>query len=302
MGVFASLSLPPLSFFPIVFLITIPLFYLVNSKNLKDAFLIGFFLAFGWFLLSLYDAYIKDNVSLTAYGYATTKDAIQSLIKNDKADYSDAFRDSIRVFANNFYNKLSPKNTKYFLDKTPRYYYIINELARDFSDAKIIIKLLSVAILLSTYFQQSVERSEEERNIETTGAHAASNTCTREVLVRGTHAHVRTHVHAEKACTPAQQRTRMPDPARHAHARRKPPRPRARRRAHTARMCHLAKLSTMLRDTREALALQITTTIDTTVLHALCRCAALCAGLIARCCCSTQPFASLAAAPAKQSC
>ena len=53
-GVFASLSLPPLSFFPIVFLITIPLFYLVNSKNLKDAFLIGYFLAFGWFLASLY--------------------------------------------------------------------------------------------------------------------------------------------------------------------------------------------------------------------------------------------------------
>ena len=37
-GVLASLSLPPLSFFPIVFLISIPLFYLVNSKNLKDAF------------------------------------------------------------------------------------------------------------------------------------------------------------------------------------------------------------------------------------------------------------------------
>ena len=53
-GVLASLSLPPLSFFPIVFLISIPLFYLVNSKNLKDAFLIGFFLAFGWFLVSLY--------------------------------------------------------------------------------------------------------------------------------------------------------------------------------------------------------------------------------------------------------
>ena len=53
-GAFASLSLPPISFFPIVFLITIPLFYLVNSKNFKDAFLIGYFLAFGWFLVSLY--------------------------------------------------------------------------------------------------------------------------------------------------------------------------------------------------------------------------------------------------------
>jgi apolipoprotein N-acyltransferase len=51
-GFFASLSLPPLSFFPIVFLITIPLFYLVNSKNLKDAFLIGYFFSF-WMVSSI---------------------------------------------------------------------------------------------------------------------------------------------------------------------------------------------------------------------------------------------------------
>ena len=53
-GFLATFSLPPFSFFPSVFLITISIFYLLYSDNLKEAFLIGFFLAFGWFLVSLY--------------------------------------------------------------------------------------------------------------------------------------------------------------------------------------------------------------------------------------------------------
>ncbi|MAC61316.1 MAG: apolipoprotein N-acyltransferase [SAR116 cluster bacterium] len=53
-GILATFSLPPFSIFPCVFLISISIFYLLNSDDLKEAFLIGFFLAFGWFLVSLY--------------------------------------------------------------------------------------------------------------------------------------------------------------------------------------------------------------------------------------------------------
>ena len=53
-GFLATFSLPPFSIFPCVFLISISIFYLLNSDDLKEAFLIGFFLAFGWFLVSLY--------------------------------------------------------------------------------------------------------------------------------------------------------------------------------------------------------------------------------------------------------
>ena len=53
-GFLATFSLPPFSIFPCVFLISLSIFYLLNSDDLKEAFLIGFFLAFGWFLVSLY--------------------------------------------------------------------------------------------------------------------------------------------------------------------------------------------------------------------------------------------------------
>ena len=53
-GFLATFSLPPFSIFPCIFLISISIFYLLNSDDLKEAFLIGFFLAFGWFLVSLY--------------------------------------------------------------------------------------------------------------------------------------------------------------------------------------------------------------------------------------------------------
>ena len=53
-GSIASISLPPLSIFPLIFLISIPIFYLCQNQNPNKAFFIGFFTALGWFLASLY--------------------------------------------------------------------------------------------------------------------------------------------------------------------------------------------------------------------------------------------------------
>ena len=53
-GSIASASLPPLSIFPFIFLISIPIFYFCENQNSKIAFLIGFFTALGWFVASLY--------------------------------------------------------------------------------------------------------------------------------------------------------------------------------------------------------------------------------------------------------
>ena len=53
-GSIASISLPPLSIFPLIFLISIPIFYLCQTQNPNKAFFIGFFSALGWFLASLY--------------------------------------------------------------------------------------------------------------------------------------------------------------------------------------------------------------------------------------------------------
>ena len=53
-GSLASISLPPLSIFPLIFLISIPIFCFCENQNPKKAFFIGFFTALGWFLASLY--------------------------------------------------------------------------------------------------------------------------------------------------------------------------------------------------------------------------------------------------------
>ena len=53
-GSIASTSLPPLSVFPFIFLISIPIFHFCENQNPKKAFLIGFFTALGWFVASLY--------------------------------------------------------------------------------------------------------------------------------------------------------------------------------------------------------------------------------------------------------
>ncbi len=53
-GLLASLSLPPINLFPFIFFLSFPIFFLINCKNLKEASLIGFFSAYGWFVFSLY--------------------------------------------------------------------------------------------------------------------------------------------------------------------------------------------------------------------------------------------------------
>ena len=53
-GFLASFSLPPINLFPFIFFLSLPIFFLINCRNWKDAFLIGFFSAFGWFVFSLY--------------------------------------------------------------------------------------------------------------------------------------------------------------------------------------------------------------------------------------------------------
>ena len=53
-GLFASFSLPPINLFPFIFFLSLPIFFLIKCRNLKEAFLIGFFSAFGWFVFSLY--------------------------------------------------------------------------------------------------------------------------------------------------------------------------------------------------------------------------------------------------------
>lgn len=68
-----------------------------------------------------------------------------------RADYDEALRD----FAVTLYDKVSPGPGRYFLDKTPRYHYVVSELFRTFPDARFVFlwrnPLAVVASIVETW-------------------------------------------------------------------------------------------------------------------------------------------------------
>lgn len=89
-----------------------------------------------WFLLPLISLQTHNNIK-TPYGHIQSTNAIQNIIKTTSQGVIDS---ACRNFALEIYSQLSEKEV-YFLDKTPRYYYIIHDLYRVFPDAKFIYLL-----------------------------------------------------------------------------------------------------------------------------------------------------------------
>ncbi len=88
-----------------------------------------------WFLLPIIYSLKKDKIK-TNYGQVQAYNAIKKILNDlPKGEYD--YYQEIKRFANNIYKKLS-NNEKYFLDKTPRYYNILEELHKIFFDAKFI--------------------------------------------------------------------------------------------------------------------------------------------------------------------
>ncbi len=106
-----------------------------------------------WILLPL--VYTMKNSGVCAeYNSDLLSKAITDVIQalpNGQTDYDNA----IRLFAGSIYARLCQRSEKYFLDKTPRYYLIIDEIARIFPDAKFIFlfrhPLAVVSSILETY-------------------------------------------------------------------------------------------------------------------------------------------------------
>ena len=87
-----------------------------------------------WFMLPL--MYMTRKKSVYAeFSWESLANAMQDLIAslpNGEADYFDA----IRNYSDTIYGKLNKGKATYFLDKTPRYYFIIEELYKLYPDAK----------------------------------------------------------------------------------------------------------------------------------------------------------------------
>lgn len=91
-----------------------------------------------WFLLPLFYSSKKYGV-IAEYSHRASYNAIQDLIADiSKTDGKALYYQSIGKGASKIYDHLCKNNEKYFLDKTPRYYLIIEELKMAFPTAKFI--------------------------------------------------------------------------------------------------------------------------------------------------------------------
>jgi len=92
-----------------------------------------------WFLLPLIYMQKKDSI-IAEYGQSIAQRGINELIDQlpNKQNDWDA---EIRIFSNNIYTKLakSNPNAQYFIDKTPRYTLVAEDIIRIFPNAKFII-------------------------------------------------------------------------------------------------------------------------------------------------------------------
>lgn len=89
-----------------------------------------------WLLLPFFYT-LKQYGVFTEYGHSICLAAFQDFVShlpNREQDYYEA----LNRFAGSLYEKASKKEARYFLDKTPRYFLVIPEIARTFPDAKFI--------------------------------------------------------------------------------------------------------------------------------------------------------------------
>ena len=109
-----------------------------------------------WLLLHPVYAF-KDSGIETEFDSKFAAQGVTELLKN----YSDGmhvYDDAIRQWANVIYSNVLKKNNKvYFLDKTPRYFFIIPELYRLFPKAKFIFLLRNPLAVLSSLLTTHVK-------------------------------------------------------------------------------------------------------------------------------------------------
>ena len=89
-----------------------------------------------WFLLPLFYA-VKSSGIYTEYDHRFVRQAVRDLYESLPNKQQDFTRE-IRRFALNIYSKASKDGACFFIDKTPRYHLIIDEIADAFPDAKFI--------------------------------------------------------------------------------------------------------------------------------------------------------------------
>ena len=89
-----------------------------------------------WILLPLIYSQKKEG-SITEYSHKNAQNALNDVIDGLKSNAVD-YNTLLKKYILSVYEGLSNENSKYFLDKTPRYYLIIDEIRELFPKAKFI--------------------------------------------------------------------------------------------------------------------------------------------------------------------
>lgn len=101
-----------------------------------------------WLLLPFVYANKKQGI-ISEYNEMKCHSAFEDFIGNLPNKENDYYKE-LGNFALKLYEKQVDKNAVYFLDKTPRYYYIIPEIIKMFPDAKFIFLFRNPAAIISS--------------------------------------------------------------------------------------------------------------------------------------------------------
>ena len=109
-----------------------------------------------WFLLHPLYA-LRTNGIHTEYDHTLANRALVTFL-NNIPDGIDTYRDSIRGMALTMYNSALASSTKtHFVDKTPRYYYITEDIVNLFPAAKYILLFRNPAAILASVLNTHVQ-------------------------------------------------------------------------------------------------------------------------------------------------
>ncbi len=109
-----------------------------------------------WFLLWLF-SYKKEDFVVAKYKHR----GLVSAMKQNEINYmldKDFFQKNLKNFANQYYESLSINNEAYFLDKTPNYIFILEDIISTFDNSKFIFlsrNPLAIAASISNAWSQN---------------------------------------------------------------------------------------------------------------------------------------------------
>ncbi len=109
-----------------------------------------------WLLLKFMDKF-DDQFEVSIYSISTRNRGISEFVKKIEGE-EHKFKELLHDFLIQVYSSASSKNTVFFLDKTPRYYLIINEIFDLFPESKAIFLFrnpLQITASIISFFGKS---------------------------------------------------------------------------------------------------------------------------------------------------